>query len=93
MKPVGFGEPFIGKNNHLLINTLNKVLETTTVVHIGSITVPIHNQSEMVQQQTAFVTHNPSLTGYLLPTDLLPSAPFSVRVNRFKTVSVNYTDA
>ena len=61
MKPIGFGEPFIGKNNHLLINTLNKVLETTTVVHIGSITVPIQNQSEMIQQQTAFVTHNPSL--------------------------------
>ena len=93
MKPVGFGEPFIGKNNHLLINTLNKVLETTIVVHIGSITVPIHNQSEMVQQQLEFSTHNPSLTGYPLPTDLLPSAPFSVRVNRFKTVSVNYTDA
>ena len=88
MKPVGFGEPLIHKNNHLLTYTLNKMLETTTIVHIyiGSITVPIQNQSEMIQQQLEFSTHNPSLTGYPLPTDLLPSAPFSVRVNRFNTV-------
>ena len=93
MKPVGFGKPFIGKNNHLLTHTLNKMLETATVIHIGSITVPIQNQSEMIQQQTAFSTHNPSLIEYPLPTDLRLRAPFSARMNQFDTVSVNYTDA
>ena len=86
MKPVGFGEPFIGKNNHLLTHTLNKMLETATIVHIGSITVSIQNQSEMVQQQTAFVTHNPSLIGYPLPTNLRLRAPSQREVNQFDPV-------
>ena len=46
----------------------------------------------MIEQQTEFSTHNPSLVGDAFPTNLVFRASFSARVNQFDTVSVNHAE-
>ncbi len=81
-KPICFGKPVIGKNNHLVINPINEVLKGAPIMYIGCVAIPVHNESKMVVQQTKFSTDNPSLIGNAFASDLSLRASFSTRVNQ-----------
>ena len=56
---------------------------------IGGVTIPSHNQAEMIEQITQFATYNPAMVGDTFFTDLSVASPFPNGVQQFDPITVN----
>ncbi len=55
--PILLHKPFVGKQRHIFNIALHDILEGRTIIDIGCIHVPIHNQTEVVEDKTQLATH------------------------------------
>ena len=85
--PILFLEPFVSKYNHILDIALDKLLKPRTIVNIGRIDIPIHNQPDVVEHQAQFAPDNPPFVGDAFLPDLFCAATFSSRMNEFNAIT------
>src|SRR5262249_35976443 len=85
---LGGMETGITQDNHPPINLLNQPLKGV-IRDIGRGTVPPHNQSPLVEQQTEFAPNNPAMVRHAFAADLLRAATFAHGVDQLDAVGVD----
>ena len=87
--PVLLLKPLITEDHHLVGHGVNQVLESRSVVDIGCVTGPIHDQTEVIDQITQLAANNPARVGLAFPADLLSAASFTARVDQLDAIAVD----
>jgi hypothetical protein len=90
--PILFGKTGVGKDGHGWCMAIDQLLKRGAVIHIGGVHIPIHNQSQVIEEETEFPTDNPTLIGQPFTSYLCLCTPFPAGVNQFNTIRVSHAD-
>jgi hypothetical protein len=85
------GEQLVSQYDHPLFVLSNHRVESR-IMHISSGTVPIHNQTPLVEQQAEFAANYPFVVGEAFAPHLMGSALVSPGVEQLYSVSVSYSE-
>ena len=66
----------------------DEVLSPGTVVDVGGMAIPIHNQADIIGHETRFTSYNLTLVGDSLLPNLLRASAFPSGMDEFNAVSV-----
>lgn len=81
-------EANIGQDDHALLEQLDQRVKPS-IVGVGQHPHPADDLAPVVDQQTQFDPHDPTMAGQALATELGRVAPFSNRVDQFDAVTVH----
>ena len=87
--PVFLNKAPIAKDGHRVSDTVDQVMESGPVMHIGGVTVPIDDQSQVVEQDTLLAADNPAPVRFTLAPDLLLATPFATGMKQFNAKAIN----
>ena len=62
-QPALFDETLVDKDDHIWQVFVHNLLKSSPIIHIGSIHIPIDDQTQVIQDETQFSTHNLALIG------------------------------
>ena len=78
----------ITQDNHLFFKLPNEPLKGV-IRNIGGGTLPRHDQSPLIEQQTAFPPDNPAVVRHAFAADLLRAAAFADGMDQLDALRVN----
>ena len=81
-------ETHITQDDHLVFKPLNQGLKAG-IVNIGSITIPGRYQTQMIEHQAEFGSHDPAMIGFPLLSDLLVATSLSYRMDQLDAIAIN----
>ena len=82
----------VGEDNHLILELFNDRLKGRAIIDIGRVTIPSHNQTEVIEDETEFTTNNPAPIGFAFLADLFFAASFPPRMQEFNAITVDHAD-
>ncbi len=90
--PVFLFKTGVAENEHVIGYAVHQVLKSRSIIDIGRVTRPADDQAQMVKQNTQLATHNPAPVRFPFASDLLVTASFAARVDRFDPKRINQPD-
>src|SRR5688572_1479337 len=81
----------VREENRIVFEFIDQMLKGRTIVDIGGITFPVHDATQMVQDEAELTAHNPALVRLALLANLPFAASLSPWMQQLNAVTVNHT--
>lgn len=82
-------ETRIGQHDHLFFELSDQGLEVD-ILDIGRGTVPLGNEAPLVQDQTQFASHDPTVVGQPLFADLSDTVTFADGMDQLDPIGIGH---